>query len=101
MLDLEQIHPGEVLLEEFMKPLGITARRLASDIDVPARRISDVIHGRRPITVDLALRLCLFFSMAPRFWANLQNEHDLRVVNRDIEIVKRRVRVFEHPTAAR
>ena len=100
MRDLEQIHPGEILLEEFMKPLGVTARRLAADIDVPSRRISEVIHGRRPITVDMAVRLGLFFSMTPRFWMNLQGEYDLLTASREIEPVKGRIRVFEHPMAA-
>lgn len=100
MSDLAQIHPGEILLEEFMKPLGISACRLAADIDVPVKRISAIIHGRRPIAVDTAVRLGLFFSMAPRFWLNLQTEHGLRAAYRDIEIVKKRVRVFEHPMAA-
>ena len=60
---LEEIHPGEILLEEFMKPLGITARQLAADMDVPPSRISDIVNGARPITADTALRLGLFFSM--------------------------------------
>jgi addiction module HigA family antidote len=97
---LDVIHPGEILLEEFLKPMEITATKLAADIDVPPSRISDIIHGRRPITVDTAVRLGLFFSMDPRFWTNLQSEHDLRVANRDIETMKKRVRVFEHPMAA-
>lgn len=97
---LDVIHPGEILLEEFLKPMEITATKLAADIDVPPSRISDIIHGRRPITVDTAVRLGLFFSMDPRFWTNLQSEHDLRVANRDIEAMKKRVRVFEHPMAA-
>ena len=97
---LDVIHPGEILLEEFLKPMEITATKLAADIDVPPSRISDIIHGRRPITVDTAVRLGLFFSMDPRFWTNLQSEHDLRVANSDIETMKKRVRVFEHPMAA-
>lgn len=97
---LDVIHPGEILLEEFLKPMEITATKLAADIDVPPSRISDIIHGRRPITVDTAVRLGLFFSMDPRFWTNLQSEHDLRVANQNIETVKKRVRVFEHPMAA-
>ena len=59
---LEEIHPGEILLEEFMKPMGITARQLAADMDVPPSRISDIVNGGRPITADTALRLGLFFS---------------------------------------
>ena len=60
---LDEIHPGEILLEEFMKPMYITARQLAADIDVPPSRISDIVNGNRPITADTALRLGLFFKM--------------------------------------
>ena len=65
-----------------MKPMGISARQLAADIDVSPSRISDLVHGRRPITADTALRLGLFFSMEPRFWLNLQTEYDMRVTKR-------------------
>src|SRR5665811_933116 len=64
---LDEIHPGEILLEDYMKPLGITARQLAADMDVPPSRISDIVNGARPITADTALRLGLFFSMEPRY----------------------------------
>jgi addiction module HigA family antidote len=64
---LNEIHPGEILLEDFMKPLGISARQLAADIDVSPSRISDLVHGNRPVTADTALRLGLFFNMEPRF----------------------------------
>src|SRR5450756_585479 len=76
---LDEIHPGEILLEEFMKPMGITARQLSSDMDVPPSRISDIVNGARPITADTALRLGLFFSMEPRYWLNLQTEYDMRI----------------------
>lgn len=76
---LDEIHPGEILLEEFMKPMGISARQLAADIDVSPSRISELVHGHRPITADTALRLGLFFSMEPRFWLNLQTEYDARI----------------------
>jgi addiction module HigA family antidote len=71
---LDEIHPGEILLEDFMKPMGISARQLAADIDVSPSRISDLVNGNRPITADTAVRLGLFFNMAPRFWMNLQTE---------------------------
>ena len=74
---LEEIHPGEILLEEFMTPMAISGRRLASDLDVPASRISELVHGTRPITADTAVRLGLFFKMDPRFWMNLQTEYDM------------------------
>jgi addiction module HigA family antidote len=92
---LDEIHPGEILLEEFMKPMGITARQLASDIDVSPSRISEIVNGMRPISVDTALRLRLFFSMEPRFWMNLQTEYDLRVIKREMEQkISPRIRVF-------
>ena len=81
---LEEIHPGEILLEEFMKPKVITARQLAADIDVPPSRISDIVNARRPITADTALRLGVYFQMDPRFWLNLQSEYDMRVVTREL-----------------
>lgn len=97
---LDEIHPGEILLEEFMKPMGITARQLAADIDVSPSRISEIVHGRRPITADTALRLGLYFGMEPRFWMNLQAEYDMRIATRELrDKVAPRIRVF-HPVAA-
>ncbi len=93
---LEEIHPGEILLEDFMKPMGITGRQLASDIDVSPSRISEIVHGTRPISADTALRLGLFFSMEPRFWMNLQAEYDLRMIKRNQEAnIAPRIRVFQ------
>lgn len=95
---LDEIHPGEILLEDFMKPMGITARQLASDMDVPPSRISDIVNGTRPITADTALRLGLFFSMEPRFWLNLQTEYDMRIVTRkNRDKIAPRIRVFQLP----
>ncbi len=82
---LDEIHPGEILLEDFMKPLGISARQLAADIDVSPSRISELVHGNRPITADTALRLGLFFNMDPRCWLSLQTEYDMRVACRTIQ----------------
>lgn len=97
---LEEIHPGEILLEDFMKPLGISARQLAADIDVSPSRISELVHGTRPITADTALRLGLFFEMEPRFWLNLQTEYDMRIAARTLqEKIAPRIRVF-HQAAA-
>ncbi len=97
---LDEIHPGEILLEEFMKPLGITARQLAADIDVSPSRISDIVHGRRPITADTALRLGLYFDMEPRFWINLQAEYDMRIAMRELrDKIAPRIRTF-HPVVA-
>jgi addiction module HigA family antidote len=69
--EFEPIHPGEILLEEFLKPMGLTQYRLAKDISVPQRRISEIVHGRRAITADTALRLGRFFGMEAEFWLNL------------------------------
>ncbi len=97
---LDEIHPGEVLLEDFMKPMGISARQLAADIDVSPSRISELVNGTRPITADTALRLGLFFSMEPRFWLNLQSEYDMRMAVRETQkAIEPRIRVF-HPVAA-
>ena len=94
---LEEIHPGEILLEDFMKPMGITARQLAADIDVPPSRISDIVNSKRPITADTALRLGLFFNMEPRFWLNLQSEFDLRTTTRELKAkIASRIRVFDN-----
>jgi antitoxin HigA-1 len=93
---LEEIHPGEILLEEFMKPMGITARQLSADIDVPPSRISDIVNGIRPISADTALRLGLFFDMEPRYWLNLQTEYDMRTTVRELmPKIAPRVRVFK------
>jgi len=74
---LPPIHPGEILIEEFLKPMGISQYRLAKDISVPPRRINEIVHGKRSITADTALRLGRFFEIAPQFWLNLQNRFDL------------------------
>ena len=93
---LDEIHPGEILLEDFMKPMGITARQLAADIDVSPSRISDLVNGNRPVTADTALRLGLFFNMEPRFWLNLQTEYDMRQAARTLtDTIAPRIRVFQ------
>lgn len=73
------VHPGEILLEEFLKPMGLSQYRLAKDIGVPARRINEIVHGQRAISADTALRLSHFFGMSERFWLNLQVRYDLEV----------------------
>ncbi len=75
--DFDPIHPGEILLEEFLEPLGITQYRLAKSISVPQRRIGEIVKGKRSITADTALRLGRFFGMEAQFWLNLQARHDL------------------------
>ena len=81
---LDLIPPGEILLEEFMKPLGISQNRLARDIDVPVARINDIVHGRRGITADTALRLGKYFGTSPELWLGLQMEFDIRRAQRDV-----------------
>ncbi|MBA7671053.1 Antitoxin HigA [subsurface metagenome] len=76
---LRPIHPGEILMEEFLEPMGISQYRLAKDISVPPRRINEIVHGKRSITADTALRLGRFFGMSPQFWLNLQTRYDLEV----------------------
>ena len=76
---LPPIHPGEILMEEFLEPMGISQYRLAKDISVPPRRINEIVHGKRSITADTALRLGRFFDMSPQFWLNLQTRYDLEI----------------------
>lgn len=73
------IHPGEILQEEFLVPMGLSQYRLAKDICVPARRINEIVHGQRAISADTALRLSKFFGTSERFWMNLQSHYDLEV----------------------
>jgi addiction module HigA family antidote len=76
---LPPVHPGEVLLEEFLTPLDLSQYRLAKDIGVPPRRINEIVHGKRAITADTALRLARYFGTSARFWLNLQAQYDLDV----------------------
>lgn len=73
------VHPGEILLEEYLIPMGISQYRLAKEISVPARRINEIVHGKRAISADTALRLARFFGTTELFWVNLQNRFDLEV----------------------
>ena len=94
---LEPIFPGEILLGEFMKPLGVSINRLARDIYVPPGRISEIVNGKRSITADTAIRLGRYFGVSPEIWLNLQADYELRVVMRDtgkeIESPVRRLKV--------
>ena len=76
---LPLIHPGEILIEEFLKPMGISQYRLAKDISVPPRRINEIVHGKRSISADTALRLGRFFGISAQFWLNLQTRFDLEL----------------------
>jgi len=73
------VHPGVILMEDFLKPLGLSQNRLAIEIGVPARRINEIVHGKRAITADTALRLARYFNSSPQFWGGLQLDYDLDV----------------------
>ncbi len=93
---LTPITPGEILLEEFLIPLGVSQNQLARDIDVPVSRISAIVKGERAITADTALRLAAFFGSSPEMWMNLQSEYDLRVAKRmNGEVIGARVRPMQ------
>jgi len=92
--DFPPIHPGEVLLTEFLEPMQITQYRLAKDIGVTPRRINEIVHGRRAITADTALRLGRFFNMEAQFWLNLQSHYDMEVA---LEALQDRLDHEVHP----
>ncbi len=79
--ELEPIHPGEILLEEFLNPMDISQYRLSKDISVDPRRINEIVHGKRAISADTALRLGRYFGMSPQFWLNLQSHYDLELLD--------------------
>jgi addiction module HigA family antidote len=79
MKKIQPVHPGEILLEEFLKPLNISQYKLAKDISVPPRRINEIIHGKRSISANTALRLSRYFGLTERFWLNLQSRYDIEV----------------------
>ena len=76
---IKPVHPGEVLFEEFLKPMGISQNKLALDICVPPRRINEIVHGKRRITADTSLRLARYFGTSPQFWLGLQMDYDLDI----------------------
>ena len=89
------IHPGEILLEEFLKPLNLSQYRLAKDMSVPARRINEIVQGKRAIRADTALRLSRYFGLSERFWMNLQARYDLETAkDRLAERLEREVRIY-------
>lgn len=98
--NLSPIHPGEILLEEYLKPLGISQNRLARDLGVPTQRINDIIRKNRSITVDTALRLARYLHTTPQFWLNLQMHYDLEMA-RDTKLVDRINRVVRENEALR
>ena len=95
------VHPGEVLLEEFVKPLGITQYRLSKDVGVHPRRINEIVHGKRSISADTALRLSRYFGTSERFWLNLQARYDLEVEKDRLgDRLENEVKVLTKPTSA-
>lgn len=89
------VHPGETLREDFLKPLGLTANRLATELFVPVTRINDIVRGRRVITADTALRLARYFGTTPQFWMNLQTNYDLELAqDRRSSEISSRVRPY-------
>ena len=91
----DQMTPGEILLEDYMKPVGLTQNALARALGVPPRRVNEIIHGKRAITLDTSLRLGRYFGQSPRFWLNVQTECDLHNAKQLMERVAREV----HPMA--
>ncbi len=83
---LDPIHPGEILLEDFLNPMGVSINRLAREIGVPPGRISTIVNGKRSITADTALRLGAYYGVSPVLWLNLQSDYDLRVARRTTEM---------------
>jgi addiction module HigA family antidote len=91
---LKPIYPGEILMEEFLKPMKISQYRLAKDINVPPRRINEIVKGLRAITADTALRFSKFFGNSPEFWLNLQSRYDLVVESNRLEKILKKVKTF-------
>ncbi len=92
---LPPLHPGEVLLEEFLKPMAISQNRLALDLRVPARRINEIVLGKRRLTPDTALRLARYFGMSPQFWLGLQLDYDLDLAADEVGLqIEREVQVL-------
>jgi addiction module HigA family antidote len=94
MRRIDNIHPGEILLEEFLKPMGITAYRLSKDTNIDQTRISEIIKGKRSISVDTALRFAKFFGNSPEFWINLQNHFDIQEKKEKMQTELRRIKPF-------
>jgi addiction module HigA family antidote len=92
---IETILPGEILEEEFLKPLGITAYKLAKETKISTTRISEIIKGKRKLTVDTALRLSKFFGNSPEFWIGIQNEYDIRNEKQILENVLNEIHTFQ------
>ena len=93
---IKPIHPGEILMEEFLNPFHISQYRLSKDIGVPPRRINEIVHGVRAITADTALRLGKYFKVSPLFWLNLQSHYNLEIEKDELSgVLEKNVKVFE------
>ena len=96
---VKPIHPGEILLEEFLKPMELSQNKVALDIRVPARRINEIVLGKRRITADTALRLAKYFNMSPQFWLGLQMDYDLDIAEDELsDHLRREVQVYHSNT---
>lgn len=91
---LDPVTPGELLLEEFLKPMGLSQYRLAKEVDVPAQRISEIISGKRSITADTDLRLCKFFGLSNGYWLRAQVAHDTEVAERQMGALLKKIRPY-------
>ncbi|OGY47374.1 MAG: addiction module antidote protein, HigA family [Candidatus Buchananbacteria bacterium RIFCSPHIGHO2_01_FULL_46_12] len=95
---IKPIHPGEILLEEFLTPLNISQYRLAMDINVAPRRINEIVHGLRAISADTALRFGKYFNISPQFWLNLQSRYDLEIEAEELaSVLKNEVKILRIP----
>jgi addiction module HigA family antidote len=95
---IPNIHPGEILSEDFLKPMGITAYRLSKGANIDQTRISEIIRGKRSVTADTALRLARFFGNSPEFWLNLQAHYDLEQKKREMEKDLKKIRPYSPPS---
>lgn len=99
MRKLKPVTPGELLLEEFLKPMGISQYRLAKEINVPAQRIGEIVAGRRAVTADTDLRLCRFFGLSSGYWLRAQVAHDTEVAERKLGAVLAKIRTWKEVAA--
>ncbi|HSR69831.1 MAG TPA: HigA family addiction module antitoxin [Acidobacteriota bacterium] len=100
MSDLRPVTPGELLLEEFLKPIGISQYRLAKEIRVPAQRISEIVHGKRSITADTDLRLCRFFGLSEGYWLRAQIAHDTEIAKAELGDVLAQIKPWKERPAS-
>ncbi len=96
---LRNIHPGEILVEEFLKPLQISAYRLSKDISIPQTRISEIVKGNRRITADTALRLSKYFNTSPKFWLGLQDDFDIEEEKRNLKNTLSQIKKYTNRAA--